>query len=63
MKIQITTEREIVKEDFFNYIKELKKGGIKINELRFLLTGKHIIKDNLEYTKSTTTYRILQYED
>lgn len=58
MIIKIVTEREVLNEDFPSYIKELKKGGVDIDGMKFWAEGKHTIVDELGYTKATTTYEI-----
>lgn len=60
MKIKITTEREILKQDFWDWIEELNNNGIPINGKEFNKNGVFEFSDDLGYTKATTRYEILK---
>jgi hypothetical protein len=58
MKIEIHTERFILDEDFWPFIKELNKNGIPVDGKTLLKEKQWSYTTDVCYTKATTTYFI-----
>lgn len=58
MKIRITTEREILDNEFWLWIRELKRNGVPVDGERLLSFGHWEFSTDLGYTKAKTIYEI-----
>ncbi len=59
MKFQIVSEREILDEDYDDYIAELNMRGVPVDGKLLKEKGSIAFTDDLGYTKATTTYKIV----
>jgi hypothetical protein len=58
MKIKISTEREINPQDFWSYIRELRRNNIPIDANELIRNGEWLWETDVGYTKATTVYKI-----